>query len=147
MATTQKACQSVHPFCRVHQCVQHTQADHLQPKFYKSWKFGKDRSGSFWDKWFDGNHYSAPDRGAEYCAERVCVCVWVCVCVCLSAIISPELHVRSSPNNCKIHALEIERGIVAAEHQERRLSFQTRDKTDRPRYLCIATVGRILCYA
>ena len=28
--------------------------------------------------------YSSPDRGAEYCDERVCVCVFVC----LSAIIS-----------------------------------------------------------
>ena len=35
------------------------------------------------------------DKGAEYCNERVCVCV--CVCVCLPAIISPELHIRSSP--------------------------------------------------
>jgi len=39
------------------------------------------------------NNYSAPDRGAEYCDERVCLCV----SVCLSAIISSELHVRSSP--------------------------------------------------
>jgi len=31
-----------------------------------------------------------PDRGTEYCDERVCVCV--------STIISSELHVRSSPN-------------------------------------------------
>jgi len=38
--------------------------------------------------------YSAPDKGAEYCDERVCVCV------CLSEIISSELHVRSSPNFC-----------------------------------------------
>jgi len=30
--------------------------------------------------------YSAPDRGVEYCDERVCLCV--SVCVCLSAIIS-----------------------------------------------------------
>ena len=35
---------------------------------------------------------------AEYCDERVCLCV--CVCVCLSAITSPELHIRSSPNFC-----------------------------------------------
>jgi len=26
--------------------------------------------------------------------------MFVCVCVCLSAIIFPELHVRSSPNFC-----------------------------------------------
>ena len=38
--------------------------------------------------------YSAPDREAEYCDERVCLSV----CVCLSAIISSELHLRSSPN-------------------------------------------------
>jgi len=31
--------------------------------------------------------------GSEYCDERVCLSV----CVCLSAIISSELHVRSSP--------------------------------------------------
>jgi len=44
--------------------------------------------------------YFAPDGGAEYCDERVSVClsVCVCVCVCLSAIISSELHIRSSPN-------------------------------------------------
>ena len=38
--------------------------------------------------------YSAPDRGAEYCDERVCLSV------CLSAVISSELHARSSPNFC-----------------------------------------------
>jgi len=38
--------------------------------------------------------YSAPDRGEKYCDESVCLSV----CVCLSAIISSELHVRSSPN-------------------------------------------------
>ena len=38
--------------------------------------------------------YCASDRGAEYCDERVCLSV----CVCLTAIISSELHVRSSPN-------------------------------------------------
>ena len=45
-------------------------------------------------------NYSAPDREAGYCDERLCVCararVCVSVCVCLSAIISSELHVRSS---------------------------------------------------
>jgi len=40
------------------------------------------------------NFYSIPDRGAEYCDERVCP--YVSVCVCLSAIISSELHIRSS---------------------------------------------------
>jgi len=30
------------------------------------------------------SHYSAPDREAGYCDERVCLCVRVCVCVCLS---------------------------------------------------------------
>jgi len=30
--------------------------------------------------------YSAPDRGAEYCDERVCLCM--CVCVCLWNYIS-----------------------------------------------------------
>ena len=35
------------------------------------------------------NRYSAPNRGAEYCDE--CVCVSVCVCV--STITSSELHV------------------------------------------------------
>jgi len=42
--------------------------------------------------------HSAPDRGAKYCDERVCV--HVCVCVCLSAIISSEVSLRggrSSP--------------------------------------------------
>ena len=39
-------------------------------------------------------NYSAPDREAGYCDERLCVCV--SVCVCLSTIISSELHVRSS---------------------------------------------------
>ena len=44
--------------------------------------------------------YSVPDRGAEYCDNRVCLCVCLSVClfVCLSASISPELHVRSSQN-------------------------------------------------
>ena len=39
--------------------------------------------------------YSAPDRGAKYCDERVCLSV--CLCVCLAAIVSSEQHVRSSP--------------------------------------------------
>jgi len=34
--------------------------------------------------------YSAPDRGAKYCDERVCLSV------CLSAIVSSGLHVQSS---------------------------------------------------
>jgi len=38
-------------------------------------------------------HYSATDREAEYCDERVCLSV----SVCLSTIISSKLHVRSSP--------------------------------------------------
>ena len=38
--------------------------------------------------------YSAPDRAAEYCDERVCLCVRARVC--LFAIIFSELHVRSS---------------------------------------------------
>jgi len=41
--------------------------------------------------------FSTAETGAEYCDERVCLSVCVRVCVCLSAIISPELHVRSSP--------------------------------------------------
>jgi len=51
-----------------------------------------------------------PIRSAEYCDERVClsVClsvrVCVCLCVCLYTIISPELHVRSSPSFlCMLH--------------------------------------------
>jgi len=41
------------------------------------------------------SYHSAPDRGAEYCDERVC---GVRVFVCLSVIIASELHVRSSAN-------------------------------------------------
>jgi len=45
-------------------------------------------------------YYSAPNRGAEYCDERVCLCV----CVCLSVIIYSDQHVRSSPNFlCMLH--------------------------------------------
>ena len=44
------------------------------------------------------SNYSTPDRGADYCDERVCLSV--CVCVCLSTIISLELHVRSSQIFC-----------------------------------------------
>jgi len=40
------------------------------------------------------SHYFAPSKGAEYCDEHICRCV--CLCVCLSAIVSPELCVRSS---------------------------------------------------
>ena len=39
----------------------------------------------------DYDIYAAPDRGAEYCDDRVCLSV--CVFVCLS----PKLQVRSSP--------------------------------------------------
>ena len=40
-----------------------------------------------------GDCYSASDRGAEYCDERVCVSV----CVCLSTTMCSALHVRSLP--------------------------------------------------
>jgi len=41
-----------------------------------------------------------PIGSVEYCDEHVCLSVCTCVClgVCLSTIISPELHVRSSPS-------------------------------------------------
>jgi len=56
-------------------------------------KEGVPKIGKCQDGWLGCYpHYSAPDRGAEYCDERVYVCV------CLSAIISWVLHVRSSPN-------------------------------------------------
>ena len=50
-------------------------------------------------------YYSAHDREAAYCDERVClsvcmcvcVCVCLCVAVCLTAIIPSGLHIRSSP--------------------------------------------------
>jgi len=48
--------------------------------------------------------YSAHDREAEYCDDRVCLCVClsvcVCVCVCLSVCehISGNIDVRSLPN-------------------------------------------------
>ena len=45
------------------------------------------------------NFYSVPNRGAEYCDERVCLCV--CVFVCPRSVCS-ELHVRSSPNFLRI---------------------------------------------
>jgi len=38
-------------------------------------------------------YYSAPDRGVEYCEERVCLYVRVCQ----STIISSDLHVQSLP--------------------------------------------------
>ena len=38
--------------------------------------------------------YSAPNRRAKYCDERVCLSL--CICVCPSAITSSGLHVRSS---------------------------------------------------
>jgi len=37
-----------------------------------------------------------PNRGAEYCDDRVCLCV----CVCLSASISLEIHDRCLANYC-----------------------------------------------
>jgi len=40
-------------------------------------------------------NYTAP-IGERSIVMSVCVCV--CVCVCVSAILSSELHVRSSPN-------------------------------------------------
>jgi len=45
------------------------------------------------------NFYSVPNRGAEYCDERVCLSV--CVFVCPRSVCS-ELHVRSSPNFLRI---------------------------------------------
>jgi len=42
--------------------------------------------------------YSAPNTGAEYCDERVCLSV----CACSSAIISSELHLRFSQFFCML---------------------------------------------
>jgi len=44
-------------------------------------------------------YYTAPDMTAEYCDKRVCMCF----CVCLSATISSERHVRSSPIFCECY--------------------------------------------
>ena len=49
--------------------------------------------------------FTPPSLGsAGYCDDRVCerarACARACVCVCLSTIISPEMHVRSSPTFC-----------------------------------------------
>jgi len=49
--------------------------------------------------------YSASESGAEYCVERVCVCV------CLSAIISSELHVRSSPSFLRMLPMAVARSF------------------------------------
>jgi len=32
-------------------------------------------------------YYSAPDRGAEYCDESVCLSIYLCVCVCVCACV------------------------------------------------------------
>ena len=43
----------------------------------------------------DRIHYSAPDRGAEYCYDRVCLSVCVCVFVCSRSYLRnyrPDLH-------------------------------------------------------
>jgi len=50
-------------------------------------------------------YYSAPDTAAEYRDERVCLSVFVC----LFAIISPELHVRSSPNLLRMLPMAVAR--------------------------------------
>jgi len=55
----------------------------------------------------DAAYYSAVDRGAEYC-----LCVCVCVCVYLSAIISSELHVRSSPNFLCMFPMAVARYVL-----------------------------------
>jgi len=34
--------------------------------------------------------YSALDRGAEYCEERVCLCVFLCVCLCVVFFCRPS---------------------------------------------------------
>jgi len=51
-----------------------------------------------------------PNKGAEYCDDRICVsvciCVCVCLCVCLSASISLEIHFRASPDFlCVLHTV------------------------------------------
>ena len=45
--------------------------------------------------------HSGPDRGAEYCDERVCVCV------CLSAIIASELHVIQNEQLEQVDTIEV----------------------------------------
>ena len=57
--------------------------------------------------------YSAADCEAEYCDERV----RLSVCVCLSAIVSSELHVRSSPIfvllvTCDHRSVLLWRGVI-----------------------------------
>jgi len=44
-------------------------------------------------KYAGGISYCAPDRGAEYCDERVCLSVSVCVCVCV--IVCPRSYLRN----------------------------------------------------
>ena len=41
--------------------------------------------------------YSAPDRGAEFCDERVCVCVCVCVSVCVYLFVRDHIFGTTRP--------------------------------------------------
>jgi len=47
--------------------------------------------------WDDGNCYSAPDRGAEYCDDRVCLSVCLSVFVCLRSYLR---NCTSDLNQC-----------------------------------------------
>ena len=79
-------------------CLQRSRIEHIYAvRFITRFNISFEVPVSYfwWVEWQKVlHHYSAADRGAEYCDERVCLCM----CVCLSAIISSELQVRSSPN-------------------------------------------------
>jgi len=63
----------------------------------------------------------------------VSVCVSVCVCVCLSAIISPELHVRSSPNFLCMLPMAVARISKGGESVGKRGRTRLRYYSRRPR--------------
>jgi len=89
-------------------------------------------------------YFFYPDRGAEYCDKRACLSP--SVYVCLSAIISPELHVRSTRNVCACYT-DYGRGSVLLRRRSDTLCRPTSGFVHdvifahKPRLLCRRPTG------
>jgi len=60
-----------------------------------------------------GFNYSAPDREAEYCDERVSLCISVCVCVCVCLSVHDHVFGTARPIFTKIFVrVTYGRGLV-----------------------------------
>ena len=56
--------------------------------------------------------YSAPDMGAEYCDERVCLSVCLCVCLCVCVCVYPQLYLGNYTSDLQQFFWRVIYGVV-----------------------------------